>query len=186
MNINKERLAAFTDAIAAIAATIMVLELAVPDGVRGADLVTRWPTFLAYINSFFMIYLVWYNHHNLFEKAKIIDQKVFLANGLWLFMLTLVPFTTGWVGEHPNDTLPELLYALVILLWTITFQILDVFILKVNKDAQPDPSNGLLSRGVIYGCLIVGCIMAFILPIATLIIQLIMVIGIVIRMFWVK
>ena len=55
MRINKERLAAFTDAIAAIAATIMVLELVVPEGVSGADLLARWPTFLAYINSFFMI-----------------------------------------------------------------------------------------------------------------------------------
>ena len=184
MNINKERLAAFTDAIAAIAATIMVLELAVPDGVKVTDLVTRWPTFLAYINSFFLIYLVWYNHHNLFEKAKIIDQRVFVMNGFWLFMLTLVPFATGWVGAHPNDTLPEFLYAVIILIWTISFQLLDICILKANKDTKPDPSNALLPRGIIYILLTIGAVISFFVPIATLMIQLILVIFMAIRMFY--
>ena len=94
-----------------------------------------------------------------------------------------MPFATGWVGAHPNDTLPEFLYALIILLWTVSFQVLDHFILMGNSGARPDPSNALLPRGIIYGALTVGCIMAFILPIATLIIQLFLVIGMVARMF---
>ena len=68
---NKNRLEAFTDAIIAIAATIMVLELHIPQYNTLASLVEEWPVFLAYFISFTLIYTVWYNHHNLFKKAKI-------------------------------------------------------------------------------------------------------------------
>ena len=96
---NKERLVAFTDAIVAIAATIMVLELHTPITDDWQGLREEWPTFLAYLISFSVIYVVWYNHHNLFAKAEVVTTRTFLLNGLWLFFLTLVPFTTGWVGS---------------------------------------------------------------------------------------
>lgn len=70
---NKERLAAFTDAIVAIAATIMVLELAVPSTSGWQGLMENLPVFLVYIVSFSQIYLVWNNHHDLFEKAEVIE-----------------------------------------------------------------------------------------------------------------
>ncbi|WP_282710428.1 TMEM175 family protein [Lancefieldella sp. Marseille-Q7238] len=70
---NKERLAAFTDAIVAIVATIMVLELAVPSTSGWQGLMENLPVFLVYIVSFSQIYLVWNNHHDLFEKAEVIE-----------------------------------------------------------------------------------------------------------------
>lgn len=72
-SMNKERLAAFTDAIVAIAATIMVLELAVPSTSGWQGLMENLPVFLVYIVSFSQIYLVWNNHHDLFEKAEVIE-----------------------------------------------------------------------------------------------------------------
>ena len=58
MNIDKNRLIAFTDAIIAIASTIMVLELVNPHVPTLQGLAEQWPVFLAYLNSFAMIYIV--------------------------------------------------------------------------------------------------------------------------------
>lgn len=75
---NKSRLEALTDAIIAIAATIMVLELQVPEHNSIHSLMENWPIFLAYTISFFLIYIVWFNHHNIFKKAKIISTKTYI------------------------------------------------------------------------------------------------------------
>ena len=72
---NKNRLEAFSDAIIAIAATIMVLELHIPKLNNLSGLWEEWPVFLAYFISFTLIYAVWYNHHNLFKKANYISKQ---------------------------------------------------------------------------------------------------------------
>ncbi len=121
---NKGRLEALTDGIVAIAATIMVLELAVPMTGDIHDLLDERSVFLAYFISFIMIYGVWYLHHNLFERIEKVTPQIFWANGLWIFLLTLAPFTTAWVGKNPSSTWPEFLYALNLLLWTLSFGIM--------------------------------------------------------------
>lgn len=162
---NKERLAAFTDAIVAIAATIMVLELHMPKGSTFAGFWAERNTFIAYIISFFLIYTVWYNHHNLFEKAKRITPRIFLFNGFWIFVVTLIPFTTAWVGEDPNSFAPEFLYSFVLLLWSIIFHLLDNQILHDNPETKPDESTQPLYRTVLYGLYIVTILLSFIRPI---------------------
>ena len=91
---NKTRVEAITDGIIAIAATIMVLELGVPTTNDFSGLLELRHTFLAYVISFMMIYIVWSMHHDLFEKAKVVTRQTFMINGVWIFMLTLVPLTT--------------------------------------------------------------------------------------------
>ncbi len=161
---NKSRVEAITDGIVAIAATIMVLELAVPEENTWAGLINEIPTIVAYVISFFMIYAVWYMHHNLFEKAEIISPRTYLINGLWIFALTFVPFTTAWVGKAPNEPVPEFLYALNMLVWSILFQWLDYQIRKDNPDAGRDKSNEMSNRIILYGTFILCMIMAFIIP----------------------
>lgn len=159
---NKGRLEAFTDAIVAIAATIMVLELKTPLTNDLNGIMVVWPTFLAYVISFIMIYVVWYSHHNLFQKAENITRKTYLINGLWVFFLTMVPFTTGWVGSSPDAMLPEVIYAANLLLWSAAFHLLDHQILKDNPDAERDSSTMLFDRAVMYGGYTVGILLAFI------------------------
>lgn len=78
---NKGRLEAFTDAIVAIAATIMVLELHTPKEPTMAGFLEEAPTFVTYIVSFVLIYLVWYNHHNIFRRLLILQHKRILLTG---------------------------------------------------------------------------------------------------------
>ncbi|CIY69096.1 membrane protein [Streptococcus pneumoniae] len=170
--IDKGRLEAFTDAIIAIAATIMVLELAAPNEVTITSLISQWSIFLAYVNSFAMIYIIWLNHYRSFKKASQISVKTFIINGIWLFFLTLVPFATSWVGKYPNDTLPELLYAVVLLLWSVMYQILDNQIVKDNPDSKIDSTNKLSLRIPMYCGYILAIILAFIKPVLCLIVIL--------------
>ena len=69
---NKSRVEAITDGIVAIAATIMVLELGIPSANDWSGLLEIRHTFLAYVISFKMIYIVWAMHHDLFKKATVI------------------------------------------------------------------------------------------------------------------
>lgn len=82
---DKNRIIALTDGIIAIAATIMVLELEVPEELTTASLLGQWPVLLAYIVSFSQIYLAWRSHHNSFQKADVVSVRTFLINGIWLF-----------------------------------------------------------------------------------------------------
>ena len=170
--IEKGRLEAFTDAIIAIAATIMVLELATPDEVSLSALLSQWPVFLAYVISFSMIYMVWLNHYSAFKKVEEISVKVFFLNGIWLFCLTLVPFATAWVGQNPNDTLPEALYVSVLFLWSAMYQIMDNQIVKENPEASIDSTNELRLRIPMYCGYLLALVFAFIKPIISLIVIL--------------
>ncbi|MGN8067207.1 TMEM175 family protein [Lactococcus lactis] len=74
----KERFLAFTDAIIAIIATIMVLEFKTPDKSGWPALAELTIPLLAYALSFFMIMTVWYNHHQLYRDIKNITPRIFL------------------------------------------------------------------------------------------------------------
>ena len=133
---NKGRLEAFTDAIIAIAATIMVLELKIPKTPDFKGLLTDAPIFLAYVNSFLMIYIAWYMHHDLFKHAKNIKARTFLINGIWVLTVTFFPFITAWVGSAPKQAAPEFLYALNLFLCMITFNLLRIQILSDNPEMK--------------------------------------------------
>ena len=132
----KERFLAFTDAIIAIIATIMVLEFKTPDKSGWPALAELTIPLLAYALSFFMIMTVWYNHHQLYRDIKNITPRIFLLNTLWLFIMSFFPFTTGWVGKHASEFLPEFFYLIVIFLWAAVFHLMDHELLKENPDKE--------------------------------------------------
>lgn len=162
---NKNRLEAFTDAIIAIAATIMVLDLDIPKRPTLPSLLADWPILLAYIISFTLIYTVWLSHHNLFEKAKVISVKTYLINGFWLFSLTLVPFATNWMGSNTDQTWPEVIYDTILLLWSFAFELMDRQIIRDNPGTKKDQSTEFGYRVTLYGTYCIGIVLAFVRPI---------------------
>jgi uncharacterized membrane protein len=114
--VSKGRLEAFSDAVIAIAITIMVLELVPPRGDTLGDLLTVWPTFLAYVLSFTYLGIYWNNHHHLLQATKVISGRVLLANLFLLFWLSLVPFGSAWVGETGFASLPLAVYGFDLLM----------------------------------------------------------------------
>lgn len=180
---NKGRLEAFTDAIIAIAATIMVLELHVPKVNTFNGLIEEWPTFLAYIVSFSFIYVVWYSHQSLFNKAKVVSMRTYALNGVWLFILSLIPFSTRWIGEAPNAAFPEFFYALNLFLWSLLFQIMDRQILRDNPGAKGDLSNSFSYRALLYGGYVLAMVCSFFSPILCLIVLTLTSILLTVRLF---
>lgn len=165
---NKSRVEAVSDGIIAIAATIMVLELGMPPSNDWAGLMTLRHTFFAYLNSFFMIYNVWYLHHHLFSQTKKLSKRAFLINGAWVFLLTLVPFTTAWVGNAPDAFLPEFLYPLNLMVWSLALHLLDHQIQKDNSELVRSGDDILSARLVMYGCYLLCMLLAFVKPILSI------------------
>ena len=95
----KNRLEAFSDGVIAIIITIMVLELKVPHGDTPEALFELWPVFLCYILSFIFVGIYWNNHHHMLHAVKRVSAGVLWANMHLLFWLSLMPFTTGWMGR---------------------------------------------------------------------------------------
>ena len=120
----KGRLEAFSDGVIAIIITIMVLELKVPHGAELADLWELGPIFLSYVLSFVYVGIYWNNHHHMLHTASRVSGSILWANLFLLFCLSLVPFTTAWMGENHFAQWPVFVYALNLLMAGIAYTIL--------------------------------------------------------------
>jgi uncharacterized membrane protein len=121
----KNRLEAFSDGVLAIIITIMVLELKVPHGTTFTALQPLLPVFLSYVLSFVYLGIYWNNHHHLLHATQRVSGMILWANLHLLFWLSLIPFTTGWMGENHFTELPTALYGFVLLLAAIAYWLLE-------------------------------------------------------------
>lgn len=120
----KGRLEAFSDGVIAIIITIMVLELKVPHTTELSGLLPLWPVFLSYVLSFVFVGIYWNNHHHLLHTVKHVGGGILWANLHLLFWLSLVPFTTGWMGENHFAPIPTALYGANLLLSGLAYFVL--------------------------------------------------------------
>src|SRR5258706_6820233 len=126
----KTRLEAFSDGVIAIIVTIMVLEIKVPHEATMSALLGLWPVFMSYLLSFVFISIYWGNHHHLLRPVNHVNCQIIWSNMHLLFWLSLVPFSTGWMGENHFQELPVALYAINLLLCAIAYYILQTTIMK--------------------------------------------------------
>ena len=130
----KTRLEAFSDGVIAIIITIMVLEMKVPHGETWADLAKLWPVFLSYVLSFVNVGTYWNNHHHLLHTVKKVTGGILWANMHLLFWLSLMPFTTGWMGENHFASLPVAVYAFDLMMCGVAYTILQLQIIKAHGE----------------------------------------------------
>ena len=126
---SKSRLEAFSDGVIAILITIMVLELTVPHGTGWEALRPLVPVLLADVLSFVVIGIYWNNHHHLLHAAERVNGRILWANLHLLFWLSLVPFTTAWMGENGFARLPTAAYGVVLLMCGLSYPILQAAII---------------------------------------------------------
>ena len=124
IKMGKNRLEAFSDGVLAIIITIMVLELKVPHGDTIAVLMPLVPVLLSYVLSFVYVGIYWNNHHHMLHACHTVTGSILWANLHLLFWLSLIPFTTGWMGENHFATLPAAAYGVVLLMASIAYLIL--------------------------------------------------------------
>jgi uncharacterized membrane protein len=120
----KTRLEAFSDGVLAIIITIMVLELKVPHGESLEALAPLLPVFLGYVLSFVYVGIYWNNHHHMLHLVHQVNGGVLWANLHLLFWLSLIPFTTGWMGESHFGTAPTVAYGVVLLMCGVAYWLL--------------------------------------------------------------
>ena len=118
------RLEAFSDGVVAILITIMVLELKVPEGASLDALKPLVPVFLTYVLSFVHLGIYWNNHHHMLHTTEQVNGRILWANLHLLFWLSLIPFTTGWMGENHAAPLPTAAYGLVLICSAVAYTVL--------------------------------------------------------------
>jgi uncharacterized membrane protein len=127
------RIEAFSDAVFAIAMTLLVIEIKVPSHELVAtnglapSLAALWPSYLAFVTSFVTILVIWVHHHWIFALIRKYDHPFLYWNGLLLLFVTFVPFPTALLAEyllHPEARVAANLYTGTFLAISLAFDAL--------------------------------------------------------------
>lgn len=113
---DKERLAAFTDAVLAIIMTILVLELEKPSPVSWHGIWELRQNYFAYALSFFWLGLMWVSHHNAWHKIQKINMGTVVYTLFMLFFASFFPYTTSIVSQNYNNSTAQVMYGVIVLL----------------------------------------------------------------------
>ena len=124
------RVEAFSDGVFAIAITLLILEIKVPNQ-AGHELWRRlleqWPSYFAFVTSFATIGIMWINHHRMFNLIGRIDPRLMIFNGVLLLGVTFVPYPTAVVAAylgHDGAKAAACFLAITYILIAIAFNLL--------------------------------------------------------------
>ena len=134
---DKDRLTAFSDGVIAVIITIMVLELKPPHDASFGALKEVTPVFLSYVLSFIYVAIYWNNHHHFFHLVHRVNGAILWANLHLLFWLSLIPFTTAWMGENHFSSVPTAVYGISLLMPAVAWFILQAAIIRSQGPNSP-------------------------------------------------
>ena len=110
-NYDKKRFETFIDAVIAIILTILVLELKVPESAHGStreQFFSLLPSFVSYLASFMLIVGVSIDYNILYNNLALITKRYILLTMLFIFSLSVVPFSTVFSGQNHTILLRSL------------------------------------------------------------------------------
>jgi len=150
------RLEAFSDGVYAVAITLLALDLqvprvgnaATPAAVAGA-LLGQWPSYLAFITSFFTVLIMWVNHHTIFKLVQRTNARLLFANGLLLMLTTVVPFSTSLVTQYLRYSAAKIacaVYGGTFVLISLAYALLWYGLLHDRTLLRPDASEQVIAR----------------------------------------
>lgn len=150
------RLEAFSDGVIAVAITLLVLDIAVPDPRvtthLGHALLMQWPRYAAYVTSFLTIGIIWINHHAMIGRLRSADHWVMTLNLLLLLSIAVIPFATSLVASYLKQARGEHLaagvYASSLLIMGILFVALNRHILIRRPELMRDTLPETLRRSI--------------------------------------
>jgi uncharacterized membrane protein len=122
------RLESFSDGVFAIAITLLVLLIRIPSAGEGSlahALGRLWPSYAAYVVSFFTIGIIWVNHHAQFERIARVDRRLLFLNLFLLMWVSLLPFPTALVADFlragTDEGVATAVYAGALLAMSLSF-----------------------------------------------------------------
>ena len=118
------RLEAFSDGVFSILITLLTFELKAPELKEAytswqlfVSLVNRWPVYVAFLLSFATIFVIWVNHHRMFNMIRRSDARFMYYNGLLLLLTSLIPFTANILARYIQTSATELAAAMTMTLY---------------------------------------------------------------------
>ncbi|MEV6210434.1 TMEM175 family protein [Kitasatospora sp. NPDC051914] len=178
------RLEAFSDGVFAIAITLLVLDLNVPepdtlhDESLIAALAHQWPAYFAYLVSFLVIGIIWINHHAMCALARRVDRRTLFVNLLLLLTVSVIPFPTRLLAtyltaDNSDAHTAAAIYAATMVAMGIAFSLL---FLAFTRDARllhepvpPEALRAAMRRFSIGGlCYLATVGLAYLSPVAML------------------
>jgi uncharacterized membrane protein len=181
-SVGTRRLEAFSDAVFAIAITLLALTLEVPvltpvtPEALAADLAAKWPAYLSFLLSFVTLLIAWVYHHRLLEAAKHAGTGLFYTNGILLLVVATVPFPTALLGAYlttPASSVVAAIYAGYIGLLNFTYNLLWWVVVRQQRSAHRRgwrPPTSMIVSYLGFPCYVVAVRIAFWSPVATLVI----------------
>jgi len=170
------RLEAFSDGVFAVAITLLALNLAVPGPGHGSllhQLAHQWPAYVAYIVSFFVIGVLWVNHHSLFRQVGRVDRGLLYANLCLLLFVVVIPFITSTFADYlqsggQDARVAAVLYAVVMEAMGLSFTLMFVHVVRAGLlvvPLTPEASRAAIVRfGLGAGVYVVAIAVAFVWP----------------------
>ncbi len=163
------RLEAFSDGVIAVAITLLVLDLRVPDPGHGGgsladNLGQNWPHYAAYAVSFLTIGIIWINHHSMISRLARGDHAVLVLNLLLLLSICVLPFATSLMATYLNAGtsadrhIAAAIYGGAFLLMALIFSALNRMILLRRPDLLAEPELSEADRRLIFKRAVTGVI----------------------------
>jgi uncharacterized membrane protein len=160
------RIEAFSDGVFAIAITLLILEIRVPqqthDGVLRDALLDLWPSYLAFLASFMTIGVMWLNHHRLFSLINKKDDGLIAINLVLLLGITWLPFPTALLaehllGSHIDQQTAAVVYAASFFALSIVFNLMWRYAAHM-KIVEDDLNVGAITRQYALGPIMYGAL----------------------------
>jgi len=144
---SRGRVEAFSDGVIAVAITLLVLDLHISPEGKGSlahQIGSSWPTYASYLVTFFVIGVIWVNHHALFGLVARVDRLLLFYNLLLLLSVTTLPFTTSVLADYlrvggGDGRLAVVLYGAVNELMALAFALILSHMIKADLLHEPVP-----------------------------------------------
>ena len=137
-----ERVVTLSDGVFAIVLTILVLEIAVPEGLSEQSLrqvlESLRPTLVAWVISFLITAMFWVVHRDLFSRVKTVNRDLVWLNLLFLLPVSLIPFAASVLGKYPDEPVALHLYGVVMIAATVMRTVLYWYVIRRPALLWPD------------------------------------------------
>jgi uncharacterized membrane protein len=152
------RLEAFSDGVLAVASTLLVLNIKLSPGLKDDNAIWAGfghiaPMLAAWAVSFAFVLTFWVSHHYFIASLRNVDRGLLWLNGLFLLSMSLIPFPTGLVGEHPGLKAPLVLLSAVMLLASTSFALMRGYASFHGRLLREHISPAAAARGMVHGAL---------------------------------
>ena len=139
----KARAEAFSDGVFAVAATLLVFSIPIPDPkmALGSALLAEWYSYAAYVISFVTILVIWVNHHATLDAMRSFDRPLLFLNGFLLMTVAVIPFTTGVLARSlqagQDQSAASVAYGLSAIAMSLAFTFINTYAKVRNLFTTP-------------------------------------------------